>query len=172
MRCLVVRDEQTADIDAIREIHGSAFGGDAEGRLVDLLRNEALIVSSAVALLDGRIVASAVFSRLPIDTRSGVVHAAALAPVAVAPECQRRGLGTRVIHHGLRGCAEQGYAAVLVLGDPRYYTRFGFSHELASAVRSPYSGAGAAWMALELRPSTIFDGGAEARYPCAFAVVD
>ena len=96
----------------------------------------------------------------------------ALAPVAVVPAYQRQGLGSKVIAHVLRVCAQRGFEIAFVLGDPAYYKRFGFSHEIAKAARSPYSSAGEAWMALPLQSSRIFAEHAEVCYPAAFALVD
>ena len=152
-------------------MHRAAFGRDAESVLVDRLRDDNLIVASVVAVTEGQVVANVVFSRLRLRTSAGLLNAAALAPVAVLPAHQRRGLGAAVIRHGLRICAERDCAAVFVLGDPDYYARFGFSHELAKRVSSPYSHAGSAWMALEFQPSSISNVSAEADYPQAFNMV-
>lgn len=168
----VVREERTGDIAAITEVHAAAFKREAEGRLVERLRSDGLIVASIVALVNSKVVANAVFSKLAVTPSRGAITAVALAPVAVAPAYQRRGLGSIVIRFGLQLCGERGYDAVFVLGDPVYYMRFGFSSEIAKGMRSPYSGAGSSWMALELRPLTLCGLDGEVRYPTAFSIVD
>ncbi len=164
-----IRDETPADLDAIREVHRLAFGGEREVGLVDRLRADGLVVASLVAVEAGAVVGHVLFSPLPITTDHGVVAAAALAPLAVVPARQRQGIGSALVRRGLEVCCERGRAAVIVLGHPAYYPRFGFSAELARAVRAPYSGE--AFMALELTPGALTSGPGTARYPDAFALV-
>jgi putative acetyltransferase len=166
------RLEEEADRTAIHAVHESAFGQDAEARLVDRLRAEGLIVASIVAMVDEQVVANAVLSALTLATRYGSIRAVALAPVAVMPLCQRRGLGTAVVAHGLRVCTERGYEAAFVRGDPAYYARFGFSAELARTVASPYSGGAIVWQALQLCPPSHPWEDAHALYPVAFSIVN
>ena len=90
----------------------------------------------------------------------------ALAPLAVLPEWQRRGIGAWLVELGLETLRGQGVPAAAVLGDPAYYGRFGFSATAASRIRSPFSGA--AFQALELAPGGLADGVVEARYHAAF----
>jgi putative acetyltransferase len=165
-----LREERAGDEDAIRAVIREAFGGEAEGRLVDRLRADGLVVASLVAIVGGRVVGHVLFSALPVDGEHGVVTAAALAPLAVAPEWQRRGIGTALVRRGLELCRERGSAAVVVLGHPGYYPRFGFSAELARQLRAPYSGE--AFMALELIPGALGAGTGTVRYPAAFNLVD
>jgi len=168
----VVREESNEHIAAIRAVHDSAFGRDTEGRLVDRLRSDGIVVTSVVAFDRTTLVANAVFSKLTARTASAALKAAALAPVAVTPPYQRKGFGSSAIAYGLQICAQRGYDAVFVLGDPAYYSRFGFSSETAKTAHSPYSSAGAAWMALELRPCSIRGNAVELHYPDAFSLVD
>ena len=160
-----LRDEMLADDRAIGEVHRRAFGGEVEARLVDRLRADGLIVASVVAVEAGRVVGHVLFSDLSIETARGVVDAVALAPLAIVPEWQGCGIGTALVWRGLARCRERGRAAVVVLGHPGYYPRFGFSVELARPLRAPY--AGEAFMALELTPGVLADGGT-VRYPDAF----
>jgi putative acetyltransferase len=99
-----------------------------------------------------------------------VIPAAALAPLAVAPARQRRGIGSALVRRGLDVCRERGRAAVIVLGHPSYYPRFGFSAALARGFRAPY--AGEAFMALELTPGALAAGAGDVRYPKAFELVN
>lgn len=168
----VILEGSSDDTAAVSAVHDAAFGTDAEGRLVDRLRHDGLIVASVVGMADRKIVANAVFSKILLTTPSATIPAVALAPVAVMPAYQRRGLGTAVIRYGLRLCAERGYEAAFVLGDHAYYARFGFSSELGAHVSSPYSNAGSAWMALNLVDSSAPWLQAKAHYPDAFSIVD
>ncbi|MFN3650539.1 MAG: GNAT family N-acetyltransferase [Armatimonadota bacterium] len=161
-----IRVESAADKSQIRELHRLAFGGEAEGRLVDALREGGYTRLSLVAEAAGEIVGHLLFSRLPIRTPAGTVEALALAPVAVRPDYQRQGIGSRLIREGLRRCREQGHRIVVVLGHPEYYPRFGFSARLAEPLRCAYSGP--ALMALELEPGTLAGIAGELEYPPPF----
>ncbi len=162
------REETVSDQEAIREIHRAAFGSDEEARLVDALRKEGAFVASLVAEVDGRVVGHILFTELPIQTADGVVRAVALAPMGVAPGFQRRGIGAALVRQGLQLCRARGYAAVVVVGHPEYYPRFGFSAKLAERLRAPFSGP--AFMALELVPGALAGIEGAPRYAEAFAV--
>lgn len=168
----LIREERSADAAGVRAVHDAAFGRDAEGCLVDRLRTDSLIAASIVGVTDDAIIANAVFSSIVMTTPCETVKAVALAPVAVMPAHQRRGFGSRVIAHGLRLCAEHGYTAAFVLGDPEYYSRFGFSSEVAKTAFSKYCLAGNAWMALKLGPAPVSWQEARVEYPDAFSIVD
>jgi putative acetyltransferase len=152
---VTVRTEKAPDFDAIRAVNRLAFGGDAEARLVDRLRDGGFVRVSLVAEVAGRVVGHILFSELPVTTRDGaVVPALSLAPMAVLPEFQRQGVGSALVRAGLRQCrAIGGYGVVFVVGHLDFYPRFGFSAELARPVESPY--AGEHFMALELAPGAL-----------------
>jgi putative acetyltransferase len=84
----------------------------------------------------------------------------------VLPAWQSRGIGSALVRQGLKVCSGQGVPAVVVLGDPGYYGRFGFSAELARELQTPWSGPNL--MAIELLPDGLGDGKGVARYPEAF----
>jgi putative acetyltransferase len=169
---LVIREEIPADHDAIREVNRQAFNGDAEATLVDRLRASGAVIVSLVAVQNGEVVGHILFSDLPIDYgATATIHAVSLAPMAVAPKFQRRGIGSALVQRGLELCRERGKSIVVVLGHPEYYPRFGFSAELAKPLESPYSGLAAAWMALELVPGALDGIKGTVRYPEAFEVV-
>jgi putative acetyltransferase len=163
---VLIRTETDDDAEAIRRVHRLAFGREVEGQLVDALREGGYGRVSLVAEQDGDIVGHVLFSVLTIADGPRVVEALSLAPVAVVPPQQGRGVGTQLIRRGLELCREQGHALVFVLGDPRYYGRFGFSSELGARVESPY--AGEAFQALELTPGALEGVTGEVRYPPPF----
>ena len=122
--------------------------------LVDALRAGGHARLSLVAEIDGDVVGHVLFSDLPILTDRGVVPALALAPVAVRPDQQRRGIGSALIRAGLAAARAAGHRIVVVLGHAEYYPRFGFSAKLAEPLSSPFSGRDS-WMALELVPGAL-----------------
>jgi putative acetyltransferase len=132
-----IRPEEPSDRDAIRAVHEQAFGDAAEADLVDRLRSDGELVLSLVAVLQG-VVGHVAFSRLELSDIH--VRAVALAPVAVLPPVQRSGIGTGLVREGLHRLAASGEDLVLVLGDPAYYRRFGFSPEQARGFTTPYDG--------------------------------
>jgi putative acetyltransferase len=164
-----IREERESDRDAIREVNRIAFGGETEGRLVDALRTGGYVITSLVAVDQGEVVGHALYSALPIEAGGEVITGAALAPVAVRPERQGAGIGSALIRRGLEVCRERGCAAVVVLGHPDYYPRFGFSAERAAGLTAPYSGP--ALMALELVPGSLARGGT-VRYAPPFAELE
>lgn len=155
---VLIRPEIAADHAAVRNVNCQAFGGDAEAQLVDAVRAADLAIVSVVAQLPpeqgGEVVGYLLFSPVLIHASTGTVPALSLAPMAVLPEQQRRGIGTQLVAAGLNACRDAGHTAVLVLGHPDYYPRFGFSAALAEHLESPFGG-GDAWMGLELVPGVL-----------------
>jgi putative acetyltransferase len=168
---VIVRNENTEDVEersAIHSINEAAFGSQNEADLVDTLRTEGVVLVSLVAEIQERIVGHILFSRMSIETTAGSVPAAALAPMAVLPEHQRRGIGGQLIRHGLNLLRERGEHIVIVVGHPDYYPRFGFSSEKALSLESPFPQD--AFMAMELSPGSLEAVRGRVRYPAAFRI--
>ncbi len=161
-----IRAEKPGDVPAVREVNRLAFGRKDEARLVDDLRSGTYARISLVASREDKIIGHVMFSALSIETEYGSVEALALAPVAVVPEAQRQGVGSALIREGLQRCGDLGHSIVIVLGEPDYYSRFGFSSTLTRKLRSRYSGE--AFMALELTPRALNDVEGDVRYPPPF----
>jgi len=168
---MLIREETPEDREVIRAVNRLAFGGDAEGNLIDRLRSDGDILLSLVAQVDGEVVGHILFSKLESETHGGKIKAAALAPMAVTPEFQGRGIGSALVERGLALCRERGYSVVVVLGHPDYYPRFGFNAAKGQLLESPYSGLGEAYMALELSPGALSGVSGKIRYPEAFAAL-
>jgi putative acetyltransferase len=166
---VAIRSETTADLAAIRQVHRKAFGQDGEARLVDALRDGQYVRISLVAVKGGQIVGHILFSDLPIITADRTVPALALAPLAVMPKHQGRGLGTQLVRQGLDLCRDEGHSIVVVLGHPKFYRHFGFSSELAMPLNSPFSGE--AWMAIELADGALRGITGRVQYPVPFTLL-
>ena len=132
---MIVRLETTGDILAIRAVEEAAFLQSAEAQLVEDLRDAGDSVFSLVAVEGETVIGHAMFSRLKAP-----FPALALAPVAVRPECQRMGVGSRLIREGIARSEAAGWSGIFVLGDPVFYRRFGFDVGKASGFISPYAG--------------------------------
>lgn len=167
---VVIRHERPLDLPAIRGVNLLAFGGPAEAKLVDALRDSGEARLSVVAEVEDQIVGNVMFSRLAIHRPSGeIFEALALAPVAVVPALQGQGIGTTLITSALQDCAAAGHRAVVVLGHAEYYPRFGFSTQLAERLVSPY--AGPHFMAMELVSGALTGVTGRVEYPPAFSEV-
>jgi putative acetyltransferase len=164
----VIRRENTGDRSTVRSINEAAFGRPDEADLVERLRTEGAVLLSLVAEFEQRIVGHILFSRMSIETGGDPVSAVALAPMAVLPGHQRRGIGERLIRHGLNLLRGRGEQIVIVLGHPDYYPRFGFSSQRARSLASPFPPE--ALMAMELRPGALDGIRGKVRYPGAFGL--
>lgn len=166
-----IRSEKPADAASIYSVNQQAFGGrEAEPRMVDAIRaSESFIPGlSLVAEEDGQVVGHILFSRISIETEAGRVLALALAPMAVLPGHQNRGIGSALVRYGLKECKRLGHEIVIVLGHHNYYPCFGFSAELARDLDCPFGDAGDAWMALELIPGALSGVRGNVIYPEPF----
>jgi putative acetyltransferase len=123
---IAIRVEEPKDSASIQYVHTQAFGGPVEARLVALITERKKALISLVALDGGKVVGHILFSKVTIDQAPAIFSVAGLAPVAVLPEFQRQGIGSQLIREGLERCKQALYDAVVVLGDPAYYSRFGF----------------------------------------------
>ena len=95
-----IRPETGQDREAIWNVNRSAFESDAEANLVDALRDGGFAEVSLVAGIDGKIVGHILFSRVTINTTVGKVEAVSLAPIAVLPDHQRQGIGSKLVEAG------------------------------------------------------------------------
>jgi putative acetyltransferase len=167
-----VRPEEPPDAPAIHAVHAAAFGQEPEAQFVDELRARGLILCSLVAENGEGVIGSVIFCRVELHADGKRYEAAALAPLAVLPPFQGRGVGSQLVKMGLDICRALGIAAVFVLGDPRYYERFGFSTDATRNIKSPYSHLKHDWMGLEFVPGVLRADAVRVTYPSAFAIVD
>jgi putative acetyltransferase len=158
--------ERPGEEAAIGAVHCAAFNDTYEAGVVAGLRAAGLAIASLVARVDGAVAGHVMFSRLSVTVDGRDVAAAALAPLAVDEAWRRMGLGAKLVEAGLEACRAAGMACVVVLGDPAYYRRFGFSLAAMAHLRTPY-GPGKL-MALELVPGALAGQGGAVTYPAAF----
>jgi putative acetyltransferase len=159
---LQLRDAGPADGPAIRTLLIHAFGGPAEAKLVEALCSTGDLMASLVAVEAGRIVGHVALSPLRSPER-----ALALAPLAVSADQRRRGIGAALVRAAIDRGRELAAPTLFVLGEPRYYGRFGFTAEAAAPY--PCCHAGPHFMALHLTAAP--PPPAPAVYADAFAAV-
>ena len=162
-----VRPERPDDFSAVRAINRAAFESDGEADLVDALRTQASPLISMVADDDGVVVGHILFSPVTL-TGHETIPIAGLAPMAVAPSRQRSGTGSALVRAGLSACREQGFAAVVVVGHPEYYPRFGFQPASQLGLTCEFEVADEAWMTLELTNGVLRGCHGTVRYHPAF----
>ena len=159
----LIRPSQDGDRDAIRALHYSAFDAAERAAVsdlaVDLLDDmTARPLLSLLAELDGRVLAHVLFTSVTVEGKSGSATGRILAPLAVAPGAQRRGMGSELVRAGLDRLRNDGVGLVFVLGHPEYYPRFGFRPAGRLGFDTPFpipEEAADAWMVLELRPGQL-----------------
>jgi putative acetyltransferase len=153
---MIIRQERPEDVAGIRHVNEQAFDGPAEADLVDLLRTRGKVVLSLVAAQDDRIVGHILFSPVMIESDGKLdASAAGLAPMAVLPELQKQGVGSRLVKHGLEQCRKIGYQCVVVLGHADYYPRFGFLPASRYGLKCVYDVPDEVFMAIELREGAL-----------------
>ena len=166
-----IRIENSGSLDElamIRAINEPAFGGSEEADLVDNLRAGGHALVSIVAELGARLVGHIMFSRMWINTAAGLLPAVALAPMAVRPDHQRRGIGTQLVLHGLELLQSRRERLVIVVGHPNYYPRFGFSSQKARLLQSPFPEE--VFMAMELIAGALDGIQGPVVYPPPFGI--
>lgn len=165
---IVIRPEQPEDITVIHHVVHQAFGQPAEANLVDALRRNGKAKISLVAEDNGRVIGHILFSPVTIETANGLIEGIGLAPLAVSPERQNEGIGSRLSEEGLTRCREGGYPFVIVLGHPDYYPRFGFVPASRFGVKSEYDVRDEVFMAMELQEGSLADSAGVAKYQPEF----
>ncbi|TWG97465.1 putative acetyltransferase [Mesorhizobium sp. J18] len=140
MSAVIIRPEEPGDEAAIARVVEAAFGNPGEALLIEALRADGDVVLSLVAERDGEIRGHILFSRLFVVKDENRIPAVALAPLAVDPDHQDEGIGTALIDEAHLRLQQKGEDLSVVLGDPDYYGKFGYTHERARDFASNYQG--------------------------------
>lgn len=164
-----IRAEHPADIELIYQVNALAFGREHEAKLVDRLRGLPHTLS-LVAVVGDAIVGHIFFSPVTLENvqaKNSMILG--LGPVAVQPDHQRQGIGSQLIRQGVEQCRQLGSRAVVVLGDPQFYARFGFIPAEQRALRCEYTVPEGTFRVLELEPGALQNCRGLVRYHPEFA---
>jgi len=164
---MVIRTEDGADRDSVYALNTAAFETPAEAGLVDALRAKAQPMLSLVAEENNSVVGHIMFSPVTLSGHPDL-NAMGLAPMAVLPEYQRKGIGSALVRSGLERCREMGITAMVVLGHPEYYPRFGFVPSSRFGIACEYEVPEEVFMVLELEPEALADRTGTISYHPAF----
>jgi putative acetyltransferase len=172
-KMITIQPEKEEYYTAIHELNVFAFGREDEAELVNKLRKSSDFVQelSLVAVKDKKVVGHILFSPVAIHTKKRILPALALAPMAVHPEFQNRGIGSELVRQGLERCRKLGYKVVIVVGHPTYYPRFGFISARAKGLETPFPVPDEAFMVIELTPGALNGISGMIIYPPAFEEV-
>ena len=165
-----IRPEAEADRSAVRAVNEAAFETSVEADLVEVLRGKSTQLISLVADREDAVVGHILFSRVTLAQHAQLILMG-LGPMAVAPPHQRRGVGSALVREGLARCKQRAVQAVVVLGHPEFYPRFGFVPASRYAIRSEYDVPDDVFMLVELEEGALANASGVIRYDKAFASV-
>ncbi|MFC3220711.1 GNAT family N-acetyltransferase [Tianweitania populi] len=140
MIVFAIRSIGPSDHPAVKMLLEEAFDGPGEARLTNELRADGHVVLELGAFDADRLIGVVVFSRLMIEGPGASFPAVALAPVATAADARRAGVATSLIETAHRQLIEAGERLSVVLGEPEFYSRFGYEVERAEGFSSPWQG--------------------------------
>jgi putative acetyltransferase len=167
---MLIRAEERRDWAAVHAVNVSAFETPAEANLVDALREQAQPLVSLIAEDNGAIVGHIMFSPVSLSGHPAL-KIAGLAPMAVAPEHRRKGIGSALVRAGLEQCRQLGFGAVVVLGHPAYYPRFGFLSSTCFGIGCEYEVPEEVFMVVELQAGFLRGASGKVKYHSAFSNV-
>ena len=154
----MIRPERLEDMASVRQVNIAAFARPGhptdEADMVDALRANGKVILSLVAELGDQVVGHIVFSPLTFEPSQPRETGVALGPLAVRPEFQRQGIGSKLAKSGLEACRRLGYGSVFLFGNPSYYSRLGFRPARTYGITPP-GPATDAFQALELREGAL-----------------
>jgi len=169
MNSLLIRHETPPDILAMRAANEAAFETGAEAVVVEALRENGKFVLSLVADIEGEVVGHILFTDILMEPGGAETRVLGLAPMAVRPEWQGKGIGSALVRRGMEDCRELGYRGIVVLGHPGFNPRFGFAPASRLGISCIYDSLDEAFMALALGGAELPKG--RALYQPEFAAV-
>lgn len=137
-KMMTIREEQPYDIKTIHEVNKRAFGQTHEADLVDKLRENCHDLLSLVAMMQNKVVGHILFTPVMVEGEDKMSQGMGLGPMAVLPEYQKKGIGSKLIRTSIAMLMEAGCQFVIVLGHAGYYPRFGFEPASRYGIKSEW----------------------------------
>jgi len=166
-----IRKEKESDIEKIWKVNAEAFESEAEANLVNALRDSGISFISLVAEENKEIVGHILFTPVELISDDSGLKLMGLAPMAVLPKLQKKGIGSQLVKTGKENCSAQGYDAIVVLGHAEYYPKFGFVPSVKYGIKSEYDVPEESFMVLELNESSLRNKKGIIKYHAAFSSV-
>jgi putative acetyltransferase len=163
-----IREDRVDDVVAVRDLNTRAFGQNQEGNVVDALRANGAALVSLVATLNDQVVGHIMYSPAII---AGRVKGAALGPMAVLPEHQRQGIGSKLVETGNQKLKDSGCPFVIVVGHAAYYPRFGFRPASEYRIKCEWDVPNDVFMLLVLDEAKMKNVSGLAKYRHEFSTV-
>ena len=164
---MLIRAEKETDQHAVYAVNVAAFDAPSEAILVDALREQAHPAVSLVAEDEGELVGHIMFSPVSVSGHPEL-KVMGLGPMSVAPGYQRKGIGSALVRAGIKCCRQLGFSAVVVLGHPEYYPRFGFTPAFRFGIDSEYEVPEGVFMVMELQAGARSEKTGRVKYHAAF----
>ncbi|UCF12895.1 MAG: N-acetyltransferase [Thermoplasmatales archaeon] len=168
---MIIRREKKGDFNSINDVNKQAFKQNNESELIKRIRASKNFIPdlSLVAEVNGKIIGHILFSNINII---GVedYESLALAPMAVLPKFQKKGIGGRLNKEGLKKARELGYNSVIVVGHQDYYPRFGFERASKWKIKCPFEVPDKAFLAIELKDGALTEKLGIVEYPKEFGI--
>lgn len=170
---IVIRKEQENDYKRVYEVNQLAFQQESESKLIEKIRKGKNFIPelSLVAEVNGKIVGHILFSKIKIVGDS-IFDSLALAPMAVIPEFQKKGIGSELIKSGIEKAKELCFNSIIVLGHKDYYPKFGFKKASEWGIKCPFDVPDNAFMAIELTEKALEGKAGTVKYPDDFMVAE
>ena len=162
-----IREEHPDDFAAICDLNRRAFGQDQEAKIVDALRANGAALLSLVATLEDEVIGHIMYSPAVVGDLTG----AALGPMAVLPEHQRKGIGSKLVETGNKKLRDTGCPFIIVVGHADYYPRFGFRRASEHGIKSEWELPDEAFMLSVLDEQKMQNISGLARYRPEFSTV-
>jgi predicted N-acetyltransferase YhbS len=167
---ITIRSELPEDYAAIKTLNDLAFGQPNEGTLVEKLRLNPYYIKelSLVAVVNSTVIGHILFFPIKIRSNSEAHASLALAPMAVLPDQQKKGIGGKLVRQGLKVAKQLGFKSVIVVGHKDYYPRFGFAPASKWRIRPPFDVPDASFLAISLRKDGLKSVSGVVEYPEEF----
>ena len=166
-----IRKEKPTDVEKIWNINSKVFESDAEANLVNAVRNSGIFFLSLVYEEGHDLVGHILFTPVELVGDTSGIRVMGLAPMAVVPGLQKKGIGSSLVKAGIQECISEDYDAIVVLGHPNYYPKFGFRPSINYGIKSEYEVPDAVFMLLELKKNSLRRTKGTVKYHATFGDV-